>query len=94
MARKYPGTPQTITNTFYSGSTPTDPTTITFKWRQGWYGAETIVTPTKIGTGIYSATITPSWGGNIYYRWESTGSPTVTYEGVINIAPTRFEVSL
>jgi hypothetical protein len=58
----------------------------------GKYGTEVTATPTRNSIGAYSAEITPTLSGNLYYRWDTDGDYDVATEGVINVAQSVFTV--
>jgi hypothetical protein len=92
MARIYPGSTLTLTQSVTVGGVLTDAAQITFKWKMGLYGSETSVTPTHTGTGTYSVSITPTSSGDLYWRWDTDGTLDMAQEGVTNIAPTQFTI--
>jgi hypothetical protein len=63
---------------------------ITLKHKTGSHGNETVVTPTNVSTGVYSASITPTESGNLHYRWDTDGIYDVAKEGVVNVAESAF----
>jgi len=66
---------------------------ITLKWKMGSHGQETIVTPTNVSTGVYSASITTTQSGNLHYRWDTDGTYDVAKEGFVRVARSAFETS-
>lgn len=90
MPRYFAGTTITITQVVRVDGVATDASAIYFKWKMGLYGSETSVTPTRDGTGTYHVDITPTEGGDLYYRWDTEGDLDTAQEGVINIADTQF----
>jgi 6-phosphogluconolactonase (cycloisomerase 2 family) len=92
MPRYYAGTTITLSQAVRVSEVLTDASDITFMWKVGKYGTEATVTPTHDGTGLYSVSITPDRGGDLYYRWDTEGDLDTAAEGVINIAPTQFSI--
>jgi hypothetical protein len=58
----------------------------------GKYGTEVTATPTRNSTGNYSAEITPTLAGHLYYRWDTDGDYDVATEGIVNVAQSVFTV--
>jgi hypothetical protein len=83
----------TVTFADYSG-TPTDPTTITFKYENPAGTVTTIIYPaagvTKIGTGVFSAEVTFDTAGSWWRRWNGTGTIVAAFEAPWFVTPTRF----
>jgi hypothetical protein len=67
-----------------------DAADITFRYKYGMYGTETIVTPLRASTGNYYTPVTFTESGNLYYRWDTDGAFDVAKEGVVNIAGSVF----
>jgi len=61
-----------------------DPSTVTAKLIDPT-GSETTLSPSKVSTGVYNATFTPSLSGWHYYRFAGTGSVTAAGEGAFYV---------
>lgn len=90
MTRKYAGTEVNVDFFPKQSGVAVDPTAVTFEYRTPGWGVKT-VTPTKITTGQYRATFTPEYAGMLFYRFEGTGSPTVSIEGSFLVERSAFE---
>lgn len=87
MLEVFAGTAVTVQATFTVGNAPTDPTTITMKFRSGgntittWtYGGAGSIT--RVSTGVYSATLDTTPGtltvpGIWTVEWTGTGAAAV-----------------
>lgn len=95
MSRRiYAGSTITLQTIVTVGGTPTDASTITFKWKEGGArGAEQSATPTRTGTGTYTVTITPTKPGHLYYRWDTEGALDYAEEGALSIADSQFKIT-
>ncbi len=63
------------------------------KYMQGGkHGTAVTLVPTRNSIGDYSAQITPTLSGNLYYRWDTDGDYDVATEGVVNVAQSVFTV--
>jgi hypothetical protein len=89
MTKYYPGTAITYTAPIYNNGVLATPTTITFQYKEGRDGAWTSVTPATSTTGIYTATVTPLYGGALYWQWKTTG-PAIVSEGFTLIEKSEF----
>ena len=108
VVRRYAGSTITFRLSIYVDEVLTDASAVTFTWRMGSpassyqslsqflaggsAGAQTSVTPTHDGTGLYSAEVTPETGGNLYWRWDTEGALDTAREGVLSIAETQFSL--
>jgi hypothetical protein len=89
--RYFPGTLITLQQAVRVADVLTDAAQISFKWKEGLYGSETTVTPTRLSVGLYSVSIIPTKGSNLYYRWDTDGVLDVAQEGILNIADSQFQ---
>lgn len=90
MPRYYAGMTLTFNQTVRVADVLTDADDIYFKWKIGKRGIEHTETPTHDSTGTYSVSITPTEGGDLFYRWDTEGDLDVAAEGVLNIAASQF----
>lgn len=89
MTRWYVGEDKTYNFTLDNNGVNTIPTTIAFKYKEGRLGQWVSVTPTLVSSyptdpskvPFYTATVTPQYGGPVYWRWETTG-PNFAQEGM------------
>ena len=89
MSKWYVGQDRVFTFTLENNLTLTDPTTIAFQYKEGKLGAWTSVTPVKISTGKYTATVNPQYGGGIFWQWKTT-TPNFAREGMDYCQPSQF----
>jgi hypothetical protein len=85
-----------VTGTFQNTSgVATDPTTVTFKWRDPVTAA---ITPlvysvdnalVKDSTGVYHVDITTSNPGDLWFAWYGTGTVAAAIESVFIVKATR-----
>lgn len=75
--------------------TPTDPSTITFKFRNEYrtatsyvYGTDSEVT--KDSTGVYTARVQMDYPGTMFVRVESDSTFGAAYEDEFEVQPARF----
>lgn len=74
---------------------PTDPTTVTFKFKDP---AGTITTRTygiadeitKVSTGVYRCSFVVTDSGSWWYRWTSTGTVNAARQRMIQARPSEF----
>ena len=90
MTRYYPNTDIIYRNEVRVAGVLTDATTITFQYKLGKWGAWTSVTPLHPSTGVYTATVTPSYGGALFWQWKTTG-PNASEEGMTYVEPSEFD---
>lgn len=90
MARFHAGSTITLTQSVRVDDVLTDAAAIRFFWKEGLYGAQAEVAPTRTATGTYEVSITPTIGGDLYYRWDTEGALDTAQEGVISVAPSQF----
>jgi hypothetical protein len=90
MPRFRPDSTITFNTEVRNNGVLTDAPELMFKWKMGYHGTETTVTPTHDGTGLYSVEITPETSGNLYANWDTDGALDVADEIVINIAESAF----
>lgn len=72
----------------------TNPTTIEFVYRSPSGAVTTLVYPATIfstGVGLYHTYILLTEAGTYRFRWETTGSPTLTFEDIIEALPNTVE---
>lgn len=84
------GETKTLSTTVTNNGTLTDASAITFKWKIGRNGTETVLTPTRASLGTYYVTITPDNSGNLYCRWDTDGALDTVEEPIYNIAESAF----
>lgn len=71
-----------------------DADSLFFEWKEGLYGEVNTETPTHVGTGSYSVSITPEVGGNVYYAWRGMqGDDPICEEGVRSVKPSAFDLT-
>lgn len=91
------GNPVTLDATFLVGSTPTDPTTITFRVRDP-EGARTSYSypsaqVTNLSTGVYECALgTPALAGQYHYEAIGTGTCVATLPGEFFVIPSSVDV--
>lgn len=90
MARYYAGSTITLQQTVTVSKVLTDAPQIVFLWKEGQYGLENTITPTRMSTGLYQVIFTPSTGGDVYYRWDTQGVLDVAQEGILSVKPSNF----
>lgn len=90
--RIYPGATITLPTVVKVSGVDTDAAGIIFKWKEGAFGEDKSITPTRTATGTYEVSITPSRSGNIYFRWDTEGALDSVEEGVLSVARSRFRV--
>ncbi len=89
MTRYYPGSDIVYQTTITNNGAVADPTTIAFQYKLGRWGNWTSVTPVKVSTGLYTATVNPTYGGSLYWQWKTTG-PNFVDEGYDYVTPSEF----
>jgi hypothetical protein len=92
MTKYWPNTQITYRTTVKNNGVLAGPTTITFQYKIGRWGTWTSVTPATISTGIYTASVTPTYGGPLYWQWRTTG-PAVQEEGMTLIECSEFDTT-
>lgn len=88
--RYYAGSTIALQQTVTVGGVLTDAPQITFKWKIGRLGTEATVVPTRVSVGLYTVSITPTAGGDLYYRWDTDGVLDTAQEGILAVAATNF----
>jgi hypothetical protein len=89
MTKYYPGTQITYGTTVTNNGVLATPATIAFQYKESSWGGWTSVTPNLISTGVYTANVTPTLGGALFWQWKTTG-PAVVQEGMTYIEPSAF----
>lgn len=92
MTRRYPGTDIVYRFSVYNNGVLSTPASIAFQYKIGSDGAWTAATPVEQETGVYTATVNPSYGGALFWQWKTTG-PNYAEEGMDYITPSRFDNS-
>lgn len=92
MTRYWPNTQITYQTTVRNNGALATPTTITFQYKIGRWGAWTSATPAALSTGVYAVYITPTYGGPLYWQWKTTG-PAVQEEGMTMIEGSEFDTT-
>lgn len=93
MTKRHVDEAITITGTFRNDAgVATDPTAVTFTYRVKPHKADTDVTPTKTGVGVYEVTITPTEPGNLYGFFKGTGALVKTIPVQVPIFPKQGSV--
>lgn len=90
LMRLYAGSTFTLQQVVTVAGVLTDAPQITFLWKEGLYGTENTITPTRASLGTYTVTFTPSVGGDLYYRWDTNGVLDVAQEGILSVKPSNF----
>lgn len=92
MARYYAGSTITLQQVVTVHDVLTDEPAIGFTWKMGLYGTENSVVPTHASTGVYTVAIVPPYGGDLYFRWDTTtnGVLDTAQEGALAIADSKF----
>ena len=89
------GTLVTMRGAFTSGSTATDPTTLTFKLKDTSGSTTTYVYGTdaelvRDSAGNFHVNYTPELPGNYYYRFAGTGACQAASEGLFSVRESEF----
>ena len=92
MTRYYPGTDIVYNFQVYNTGILSTPTTAAFQYKIGRDGAWTSVTPVAVSTGVYTATVNPTFGGALFWRWKTTG-PAYAEEGMDMIENSEFDTT-
>lgn len=92
MTQYYPGTDIVYRFEVYNNGVLTTPPTATFQYKIGRCGAWTSVTPVEQSTGIYTATVNPTYGGALYWQWKTT-APNYAEEGMDLIESSQFDTT-
>lgn len=88
------GDPVTRTLTVQVGNVLTDPTAITFTYRDP-AGVDTPLVPTRTSVGLFTVTFTPTLAGSYRYRWLTTGIGAGSESGAVQVRdPWALAVSL
>ena len=85
------GDPIVRTLTVTVQGTLTDPTAITFTYRDP-AGADTVITPTRTSLGLFTAQFTPTIAGYYRYRWLTTGLGAGSESGSVQVRDPWLEV--
>ena len=89
MTRYYPGTDIIYQQTITNNGVLATPTTIVFQYKISRVGDWIQVTPAIVSTGVYTATVNPTYGGTLFWQWKTTG-PNFVAEGYDYVTKSEF----
>ena len=92
MTRYWPNTQITFQTTVKNNGVLATPTTISFQYKICRWGQWLSATPSALSTGIYTVSVTPTYGGPLYWKWQTTG-PAVQEEGMNMIEGSQFDTT-
>lgn len=93
MTKRYVNSEIALSATFRnSAGVAADPTAVTFTYRIGRDGPDVSVTPTNPSTGVYTATFTPEYPGQLYGTFAGTGALVKTIPVNVPIYPDQLPV--
>lgn len=92
MTRYWPNTEITFRTTVHNNGVLATPATISFQWKICSWGEWHSETPATTVVGIYTALVTPTYGGPLYWQWKTTG-PAVQEEGMQMIEGSQFDTT-
>lgn len=78
-----------VTGTFTDVNGSLVDSTVTAELRDP-FGNRASMEVDRASTGVYYFTFVPARSGTYWYQWEADGALTASYEGSVEIAPTKF----